>query len=347
MLTLKKATLEEITAGANPRPVPNTQLEVQFNPASLKLDLANRVEGGETRGRQSRQYLGKTSTTLAFDLHFDTSDRGTTDSPVSVRTLTAAGRAVRAAERTGQHEAGAAQGAVPLGPAPDRRHHRERLDRFRSVRGQRHAAARQGGRVDQGAGREVRAPGSSGPARTRPRARPRPASRAPVPAAPAVARPTAVPRRSPANRWPTSPPAWDSIRRPGAGSRRRLGASSSLSLQAGLSIDFSSSLSVGAGIGVSAGVEAGAGVSLGASFGLELPGRSAEVHLRAPARRRASHSLPRAASPRRSRPWPASRQTRPPPRHGAPSGRRCRRPRTYRHSRSRRSRRCRPSRGRP
>src|SRR5258706_8123670 len=90
MAELKKATLQEITADASAKPVSGTELPVQFNPASLKLDLANKIEGGDTRGRQNRQYLGKTSTTLTFDLHFDTADQGTTDEPVSVRTLTAA-----------------------------------------------------------------------------------------------------------------------------------------------------------------------------------------------------------------------------------------------------------------
>src|SRR5712671_5954359 len=89
MAELKKATLQEITADASAKPVLGTELPVQFNPASLKLDLANRVEGGDTLGRQNRQYLGKTSTTLTFDLHFDTADQGTADAPVSVRTLTA------------------------------------------------------------------------------------------------------------------------------------------------------------------------------------------------------------------------------------------------------------------
>jgi Contractile injection system tube protein len=90
MSDLKKATLTEISADASAKPVAGSEIAVQFNPASLKLDLTNRIEGGDTRGRQNRQYLGKTSTTLTFDLHFDTADQGTPDAPVSVRTLTAA-----------------------------------------------------------------------------------------------------------------------------------------------------------------------------------------------------------------------------------------------------------------
>jgi contractile injection system tube protein len=87
---MEKARLMEIDADENARVVPGTEIPVQFNPASLKLALANKVETQETRGQQTRQYLGKTSTTLSFDLEFDTSDEGATDAPVSVRTRTSA-----------------------------------------------------------------------------------------------------------------------------------------------------------------------------------------------------------------------------------------------------------------
>jgi hypothetical protein len=87
---MEKARLMEIDADESARTVPGTEIAVQFNPASLKLALANKVETQETRGQQTRQYLGKTSTTLSFDLEFDTSDEGATDAPVSVRTRTSA-----------------------------------------------------------------------------------------------------------------------------------------------------------------------------------------------------------------------------------------------------------------
>ena len=89
MSDLSKAMLQEIEAGRSAKPVAGTELYVQFNPQSLKLALANKVEGGDSSGRQKRQYLGKTSTTLTFDLVFDTADQGTTESPMSVRTQTA------------------------------------------------------------------------------------------------------------------------------------------------------------------------------------------------------------------------------------------------------------------
>lgn len=90
MPALEKARLMEIDADEAAKVVSGSEIPVQFNPASLKLSLANKVETQDTRGQQLRQYLGKTSTTLAFELQFDTSDEGSTDSPVSVRTRTSA-----------------------------------------------------------------------------------------------------------------------------------------------------------------------------------------------------------------------------------------------------------------
>ena len=61
---------------------------VQFNPTTLRLTLTNRVEGGNTQGRQVRQHLGASSTTLNLDLIFDTADEGSTEHPRSVREKT-------------------------------------------------------------------------------------------------------------------------------------------------------------------------------------------------------------------------------------------------------------------
>jgi hypothetical protein len=59
-------------------------IPVQFNPASMRLQMANSVDGGASRGRQTQQYNGSASTTLTLDLEFDTADEGTDASPVSV-----------------------------------------------------------------------------------------------------------------------------------------------------------------------------------------------------------------------------------------------------------------------
>ena len=72
---LAKATLIPLKANAQPTP-DGREVEVQFNPASLKLAMTNNVEGGEARRRAAQQFQGTSSTTLSFDLHFDTADEG-------------------------------------------------------------------------------------------------------------------------------------------------------------------------------------------------------------------------------------------------------------------------------
>ena len=73
MSGLQKATLSEITSSKNATTIDNP-IVVQFNPASLKLNLSNTVEGGKSRTQQVRQFTGKSSTELSFDLVFDTAD---------------------------------------------------------------------------------------------------------------------------------------------------------------------------------------------------------------------------------------------------------------------------------
>ncbi|WP_344087059.1 hypothetical protein, partial [Streptomyces stramineus] len=81
---LVKATLQEVpTRPATPAPEPIT---VQFNPTSLRLQMANNVDMKKAFGkRPAVQYSGTSSSTLSFDLVFDTSDEGTTEQPVDAR----------------------------------------------------------------------------------------------------------------------------------------------------------------------------------------------------------------------------------------------------------------------
>jgi contractile injection system tube protein len=65
------------------------EFPVQFNPTTLKLTLNNQIEGGKSHGKQVRQFIGSSSTTLSLDLIFDTADEGATESPRSVREKTA------------------------------------------------------------------------------------------------------------------------------------------------------------------------------------------------------------------------------------------------------------------
>ena len=87
MSQLEKATLQAISSDESAAPL-GEPIPVQFNPSSLRLQITNSVEGGESRGNQVRQYTGSSSTTLTLELIFDTADEGATDSPRSVREKT-------------------------------------------------------------------------------------------------------------------------------------------------------------------------------------------------------------------------------------------------------------------
>ena len=82
-MQLQKATIAELDGDKEKDSFP-----VQFNPTTLRLSLTNQVEGGETQGKQVRQHIGASSTTLSMDLIFDTTDEGTTENPRSVREKT-------------------------------------------------------------------------------------------------------------------------------------------------------------------------------------------------------------------------------------------------------------------
>ncbi|MBZ5558143.1 MAG: hypothetical protein LAO77_12790 [Acidobacteriia bacterium] len=265
MPTLKKATLQEIKADASAAPL-GPEIEVQFNPASLRLELANRIEGGESKGKQQRQYLGKTSTTLSFDLHFDTADQGTTDAPVSVRTLTA---------QVEKFLLPKGEGNAKQAPPKCRFHWDELVidGIIESVSIDFDLFASNGTPLRAKMGVSIKEQDAkyellqSGPgANTAAGASPSGASLA---AGSSISPPDrsadALEGESVADfaaRMGLDPSAWRGI-------ADGLGAASSLSLSAGLSIGFSSSLSASAGIGVSVGVEAGASASLDASFGLD------------------------------------------------------------------------------
>ncbi len=254
MPPLVKATLQEIGG---------TEIPVQFNPQSLKLGLANRLDQRAAQGQQRRQYLGKTSTTLSFDLHFDTADEGTTGTPVSVRTKTAAierfvlpkgnkQKPPKARFKWGDFlidgiiedlaidfDLFAADG-TPL---------RAKL----TVTMKEQDAKYQMGQIGPGANRPATAaPGGQGGTG--------PGTRG---GGPTDSTRLALQGESAADfavRFDLDPTAWRGL----AGQLQ-----STLSLPAGLEVDFSSSLSTGAGIGVSVGPAAGATASLEASFGLD------------------------------------------------------------------------------
>ncbi len=87
MPELLKAEMLKLGTEPDSEPV-GDPIPVQFNPTTLRLQMSNSFDGGNTRSRQSRQYQGNSSTTLSVELVFDTSDEGTTESPRSVREKT-------------------------------------------------------------------------------------------------------------------------------------------------------------------------------------------------------------------------------------------------------------------
>jgi hypothetical protein len=267
-MALEKATLTEI--GAGKKPTVATPIPVQFNPESLKLALANKVEGGDTRGRQRRQYLGKTSTTLSFDLHFDTADEEEDEGkPVSVRTKTSLvekfvlpkgqGNKKQAPPKVRFQWGGLIVDGVIEEVSID-------FDLFASdgtpLRAKMTVSIK-----EQDAKWQLL---ESGPGAN-------PAGNAPPPGGNARGTGPGTSGGGSTNR--TQPAladesAADFLARQGLDPSAWRGIADQLldplALPAGLEVDFDESLSASLGIGLSAGIEAGIGVSLEASFGLEV-----------------------------------------------------------------------------
>lgn len=274
MPALAKATLQEISATEPAEPVNGAPaVEVQFNPQTLKLALASRVEGGDSKGKQVRQWIGKTSTTLSFDLHFDTADEGTTDKPVSVRTKTAmVEKYVLPKENPTEKQA-----------TPKVRFHWSELifdglieslnidfDLF-AADGTPLRAKMAVTIKEQDAKYEL---GKSGPAANTPGNASPPGQGGAGPGSIGFGASfdlsaTALDGESAADflaRNGLDPAAWRGV----AG---QLG--SALSLEGGLEVGFNAGLSVNAGVGVAVGVEVGGAASLEGAFGLQTDGGAA------------------------------------------------------------------------
>ncbi len=97
MSGLELATLQRLTgldrAGGNARAVPRVDgdaIPVQFNPATLRISRRNNVDrGGVTAQTQKRQHPSQESSSLSFDLEFDTAEQGGGGEYVDVRRWTA------------------------------------------------------------------------------------------------------------------------------------------------------------------------------------------------------------------------------------------------------------------
>lgn len=260
MSNLKKATLFELDSKGNPTDPNGT--EVQFNPATMKLQISNATEGGESRGRQVRQHLGKSSTTLTLDLIFDTADEGTTAFPRSVRDRTAAVEKYVLPVSRGEDKQAPPKVRFQWGPFI--------LNGVvESVNIDIDHFAADGTPLRAKVGLSLKEqdskyqfPKTKNPSQP-PKPKQTPAGQPGSGPAPATQSATVIGGETAADfatRMGLDPSAWRGL---------DIGASASLSLDAGLEVGFSADLSVSAGLGVTVGFEAGVSASIEASVGLD------------------------------------------------------------------------------
>jgi hypothetical protein len=261
MSDLQKATLVEITPGERPtevgKPVP-----VQFNPATMRLQISNSTEGGQSRGKQTRQFLGKSSTTLTVELVFDTADEGTTKTPRSVRERTAMVEKFVLPRSTDQTKQAPPKVRFHWGPF----HLDGVID---SINIDIDHFAGDGTPLRAKVGLSIKEQDSTqqfGSSNSQPTPKPGTSPPGLPGSGPAAATQSAaaIAGESAADfaaRQGLDPAAWRGL---------DIGASASLSLDAGVEVGFNAGLSASAGLGVTAGFEAGVSASLNASVGLDV-----------------------------------------------------------------------------
>jgi len=74
MTQLVKAQLCEVSGDDRGSEIPNTAVDVQFNPTTLRVAISNKTAGGQQAGSQARQRPGTGEIQVNFDLVFDTAD---------------------------------------------------------------------------------------------------------------------------------------------------------------------------------------------------------------------------------------------------------------------------------
>ena len=291
-------------------------IPVQFNPTTMQLQMSNSIDGGDSRGRQTQQYNGSSSTVLSLDLEFDTADEGTNDNPVDVRTKTDQIRQFvlpggegskqappRVKFRWGTFELAGVMSSLTEELSLFSRDGaalrsklsvqiKEQDPKFEAL--ERGAGANDDNKPPAAGdgGAAANGPGSSGGG---------PIDRAVA----ALSGETAADFLA---RNGLAPEAWRAL-----GSSLTLGGG--IELEAGLTVGFDTSLTVGAGVGVTGGLHVGLGASIDATLGLasatrtSSPSGSAARRLRAVRRRRESPRRPKQPRRprRRRRPTPAER----------------------------------------
>lgn len=90
---IQKAQLIKIKwdDGNIPEEVKDSQVNVQFNPETLKVNYANQLSGGNSSGSSAKQFVGSGTTKLSLDLWFDVTvqvDKDSSNKIDDVRILT-------------------------------------------------------------------------------------------------------------------------------------------------------------------------------------------------------------------------------------------------------------------
>ena len=247
-------------------------VEVQFNPTTLRLQLANQTSGGSSRGSQVRQYTGTSSTTLTLDLVFDTADEGTTEQPRSVREKTGIVEKFVLPQGEGQDKQAPPKVRFSWGDLIiDGLVESVNIDFDLFAANGTPLRAKVGLSIKEQDSRYMHLESGAGA---------NPARNAPTPGSPSAATPGSSggggDRSAPAlagesaadfaARMGIDPSAWRGL---------AAGLDASLTLEAGVEIGFSTSLNAGVGMGVSSGVQSGASSSLSENLGLEVPASAA------------------------------------------------------------------------
>jgi hypothetical protein len=274
MPQLEKAKLQPVRADRQNSPA-GDEIEVQFNPTSLRLKLTNQTEGGRSRARQRRQHTGVSSTVLTLDLVFDSADETSgseaSPQPVSVRKKTAMVEQFAVPKRDGSETPPLAKftwnelviigivesvsidfdlfapNGVPL-RAKVSLSIKEQEPKYQFL--ETGAGARDNSNTQQAGQNTGSQPGAGTNDSTQPAAG---SNRS----APALENETAPEF---AARQGLDPAAWRGL---------DVELTAGLNLETGLDVGFSTGLSVNAGVGFAVGFQAGADLSLKAAVGLE------------------------------------------------------------------------------
>lgn len=76
MAELAKARLIELVANGDDWETGDHEVQVQFNPPSLKVSYKNQISGGDQAGGSPKQFVGQSTTSMSVELWFDTTEGG-------------------------------------------------------------------------------------------------------------------------------------------------------------------------------------------------------------------------------------------------------------------------------